>query len=211
MTNNKINCKKCDKEKHISEFYKSKINKSICKECWNKISKINLDRKYIDLKNEIIGYYVYRLILNNEIIYIGKSECLSVRLKAHKKDKKFDKVEIIRFNNRPNMHLAEVYFINKFKPVLNKEYLYKYDKIMTMPLFDNLEWKTLNNIESHETINKNLCDIKTCFIRKRSRKYIVYTEYSNGKQKNMGSFEYEEQAKQLRDYIRQHIQQSNKL
>jgi len=65
---------------------------------------------------------VYELIHNNEIVYIGKAtKHLSGRLGVHVSDptKVFDTVVAYEIHNESDIHIAELYLINKLKPKYN--------------------------------------------------------------------------------------------
>jgi len=64
--------------------------------------------------------FVYRLYKNNEIIYVGKTINLSNRINNHKKDKDFDYYDYTIVSDSET-HIYEVYYINKYKPILNKD------------------------------------------------------------------------------------------
>lgn len=62
--------------------------------------------------------YVYFLINNGNIIYVGQSNCLVGRIYSHKLDKVFDYVFTIQVPAN-SMSLLEYYYINKIKPYIN--------------------------------------------------------------------------------------------
>lgn len=79
--------------------------------------------------------YVYKFIdKNNKCMYVGQSQCLSTRINQHLglKSKKFTKkllkeiqrVEYIKVRDRIEARQYEIYYINKYKPYLNKADLY---------------------------------------------------------------------------------------
>ena len=116
-----------------------------CKRCMNTANKENSDAYYQRRKDIVKGNCLYMLKDNNKIVYIGKSTALGVRLHEHKKDKKFNKVYYIKFNNRTNMELAEIYFIYKYKPRLNREFLhYKDEEVISIKEFDSMKWSKLD-------------------------------------------------------------------
>lgn len=77
-------------------------------------------------------YYVYRFIDKNEnIIYIGKSNRIDLRIKEHFSNyghlpkecyENTIRVECIEFSTKVEMDIKEIYYINKFKPEYNKNY-----------------------------------------------------------------------------------------
>jgi len=73
-----------------------------------------------------LGYYVYRYMLDNKWIYVGKSDhALLSRIKTHKREEKFRPyrnatVEYIRLASRSDMNLTELLLIKTMHPVLNE-------------------------------------------------------------------------------------------
>lgn len=118
-------CSICKEIKPLEDFRRGRI----CRDCERKKNNINSKKYNEESKNRVKGNFVYRLIHNNEIIYIGKSTQINVRLTHHLRDKDFDTVEVIQFDNEVDMCISEIYFINKYKPRLNKEFIYSDAKI----------------------------------------------------------------------------------
>lgn len=74
-------------------------------------------------------YYVYRFInKNGAIIYVGKTNDLDNRIYTHINDghlplecySQVYKIQYLIFKTKVDMDIAELYFINKFKPLYNK-------------------------------------------------------------------------------------------
>ena len=63
--------------------------------------------------------FVYFLIKENEIIYIGKTGGIFNRIREHLKDKDFDNIKYICADNRKELHKLEVHYIREHNPVLN--------------------------------------------------------------------------------------------
>jgi hypothetical protein len=64
---------------------------------------------------------VYRLFKNHKVVYAGKSINVKNRIKDHIKDKGFDYFDFSIMNNESNKNLYEIYYIDKYKPIYNKE------------------------------------------------------------------------------------------
>lgn len=69
-------------------------------------------------------YYIYLLIKNKEVVYVGRTNNLDNRIKSHKRQgKDFDEVKIMEIGNDVNAYdlteLAEYYYIKKYKPKYN--------------------------------------------------------------------------------------------
>lgn len=87
---------------------------------------------------------IYFLYSGPEIVYIGKSGyCIADRLSSHilgtsgDCKKEFDKVIAYEINNDTDMHIAEIYLINRHTPKYNADALGK--SILTL---------TINNLDS---------------------------------------------------------------
>lgn len=84
------------------------------------------------------------------------------------------------------MDIAEIYFIFKFKPKLNKEFNYDEGFCPNIPYLDNKNWIEFNSLFKNKKLiipKENYSEIKYCFVRKRNEKYYVYIEFFNKKQK----------------------------
>ena len=78
-----------------------------------------------------MNYIIYKIYYGNELVYIGRTkQNLKDRLRLHffcnplvKKIDIFDttKIEYTLFNTEADMFLYEVYLINLYHPVLNKD------------------------------------------------------------------------------------------
>lgn len=145
LNNIKI-CTKCGEEKEITQFYKNGQNGSVrgmCKDYCNLRMK-----EYHKLRSKT-GYYVYRLIHNKVVIYIGKTTNLDRRIKEHSEKRNFSYVEYLEFNTEVDMTLCEYYFINRCKPIENKQDLAS-SHMMQIKELDDLVWNDyslINNLK----------------------------------------------------------------
>ena len=83
-------------------------------------------------------YYVYKLFVDEEVVYIGQTYKLRQRLKNHRDGwnssipkgiiDNFSPVEYYEFDSYIDMCLYEIYFINKYKPPYNKYYNNHFEK-----------------------------------------------------------------------------------
>ena len=224
-------CSVCKKEKPISEFGLRKyIQKdgevkhryvSSCKICIRNKAR---EYYYRNLKSKKGVEYIYRFLdCDNNVIYIGKTTDLRVRMKSHFNRKShlpnecydsLKKIQFIRVYSKTLRDLKEIYYINLHKPKYNNEYNYDELPIIIKSLGEdewndvpisiiNLKEKGFKQIE-----NVNSIKIRTVFSRKRNDKYYVYLEYKDLTkdkviQKLMGTFEIEEDAKKLVNYLKE--------
>lgn len=95
---------------------------------------------YKDLKN----YYIYLLLDNETVVYVGKTNNLEARIKAHEKQgKAFDSVKRLEIGKGKEAEqlteLAEFYYIAKYKPKYNNTNVYpkRFTTVerMTKPLY----------------------------------------------------------------------------
>ncbi len=85
--------------------------------------KLSPDEHYKVYNESVKEEGIYLLYKDNHIIYIGKSNNIHNRIQQHKKDKEFDLVKSIIFKDISNIDLYEPYLINKYKPILNKDFI----------------------------------------------------------------------------------------
>lgn len=91
----------------------------IVKSNWYEVNndfKVNFLSQVID---NVSG--VYRLYKNDRIVYVGKSINIKNRVKDHRRDKDFDSFDFSIINNESNKNIYEIYYIDKHKPIYNKE------------------------------------------------------------------------------------------
>jgi hypothetical protein len=66
--------------------------------------------------------FLYFLIDNEEVVYIGSTSDLSTRIWSHKKDKKFNEVKYIMGTDRVFILYEEERYIKMFSPKYNIEH-----------------------------------------------------------------------------------------
>ncbi len=76
--------------------------------------------RYLISKLEPKYLLVYQLILEGEVVYIGKTSDIHKRLITHSKNKTFDKVLITKCDNEYNQSVLEHTLIELIRPPLNK-------------------------------------------------------------------------------------------
>lgn len=195
-------CSKCGEIKPLSEFGTRKRNGKIrplasCKKCLSDHSK----EFY---KNELKKSFntIYRFLnKDNEILYIGKSKNLKIRInnhfskQGHLPKKCYEdvyKIEFMIIFSTLFMDLKEIYFINKYKPKYNENYNNE-ETTVIIPFLDEEKWnnyddyKSIIKLEHIENIKKNYKHYgkNYVFSRKRGNSYLVYIEVrdADGKKK----------------------------
>ena len=112
------------------------------------------------------GFYVYKWVYNDNVIYVGQSRDLKNRISKERRDKKFlsytnANIFFVRCKNMAEMDILEKTLINKYQPQLNTTY--KYPDTIDLPFNTSaLEWIDLENydeyneylINSEDQVNK---------------------------------------------------------
>ena len=82
-------------------------------------------RSVADLKLKKVNGRIFNYILefNKEIVYIGYSSNLYLRLVQHKGTKYFETITLIEFSNKQTARLMEKTLIKKYRPIDNYQYL----------------------------------------------------------------------------------------
>lgn len=103
--------------------------------------------------------YIYKFVnTNNEILYIGKSVDVIRRIWSHNITKQLKDIEYtvcyIRIDNPIIISLLELYLINKYKPVYNKDSKYENYEYFNIDLdLQDKNWRILSN-STDEQITK---------------------------------------------------------
>ena len=112
-------------------------------------TKIKKSLEIIENSIEIPNYMrqisgVYFLLQDDVIVYVGKSENITLRLMTHirEKSKSFNKYYYIYYDNINEMSFMEAYYIMLLKPLYNKkEPDVKYQKEVINTLFKKQDGK----------------------------------------------------------------------
>lgn len=93
-------------------------------------------------------YYVYKMInIENETLYIGKTSNIENRVKQHKRDKYWmdDAVRVYysELKNKTDMDIYEIYYINKYNPIHNKDFMNENQFSIKLPELEFVEYKIL--------------------------------------------------------------------
>lgn len=121
-------------DNNISEhtyFYKIIIFKESSKAKSILSDNITYSEEYkIFIQNNINKFGIYFLFdENKKLIYIGKSKDLSSRVHSSVKEKNAKYFRISYTKTLSDIHIFEVFYILKYKPELNTEYLGDYDEL----------------------------------------------------------------------------------
>ena len=121
-------------------------------------------------------YYVYRYMLDDRWIYVGKTDnSLMERLYAHRFEPKFKPyrnavIQYIELGNRSDMNVTESMLIKLMKPVLNRNDLtenilpFKYDD-------SNVVWRDIKNAPRKTSQDKTI-SIDTSLLNDMLDKYM---------------------------------------
>ena len=111
-------------------------------------------------------YYVYKYYINNELLYIGRTNDFIKRFKQHLNENiqynNVTKIAIATFSSSGDMMLYEKYYITKFHPPLNKVDMQFTSPTFTLP---EPEW----NIYTREEFN-NLIVLKNNIKKEKEEK-----------------------------------------
>ena len=96
------------------------------------------------------GFIVYRIYYGDTIVYVGRTkQPLQSRIHNHFHKSAFtmlldinyvSKIEYTMFNTAADMAVAEVYYINKYHSMLNKDDHMKDNLTFDVYILDNMKW-----------------------------------------------------------------------
>ena len=101
-----------------------------------------------------MGYFLYRFLSSDEVIYIGKTKNLERRISKHFSGNghlehdciyETDKVEYAKVETNTEMDMLEIYYINKFAPKYNKINNYQEKNIFIS--INEVKWCQLEEFE----------------------------------------------------------------
>src|SRR4028118_1031544 len=107
----------------------------------------------IPIDSEEENYYVYFLVDSAEtILYIGKTTRLRARMRQHfvaelvaietwRESVNRNKIITVKCNNACDMDLYETYFINKYKPLYNKDKIFNSSPTFEFPVIEPVIYK----------------------------------------------------------------------
>lgn len=94
-----------------------------------------------------MNYYVYRFLINENVVYVGKTIDIDKRMYTHFTKghlplecyEQIDAIQYIECKNNTDMNIKELYFINKYKPIYNTVNKSENDEVMIRE-FESIEW-----------------------------------------------------------------------
>ena len=114
-----------------------------------------------------MSFYIYKHILNNEVVYIGKTKNIHQRITQHLGEKdsvlwkaSIDKIMIADVETEIDLDLYETYLINTLKPKYNSSKLYKGKSRLNFDELKFYEYKRrvdLNKFYKCDTIALGFC------------------------------------------------------
>lgn len=113
---------------------------------------------YEDFIRKYLGKFIYFLIKNNKIVYIGETCCLYRRLMVHKSTNKYDFDSISYFDyskcdiDFEDLKVLENYFINQHKSHIKNKKIPKLNKKLICEVLSKVEHVAPRTI-SREDIN----------------------------------------------------------
>ena len=147
------------------------------------------------------SYKIYKVYYGTALVYIGRTkQDLQSRLRCHffKKPKykvidihKVSKVEYAEVSTMADMYLYEIYYINKLKPLLNKDDKATDNLTITLPELEFTEYtirlkdKWIKDVDSllHDErllyVSKRLYNKKKREAKEQYRKIEEYNEWLN--------------------------------
>lgn len=144
-------------------------------------------------------FYVYRFInKDNEIIYVGKTNCMESRMYQHRNNKmpfykEYYKIEYITFEKENEQSFYEILMINKFNPKYNIKD--KYNTSFNIEDIKENDWKIYDEIKLYTD-------------EEMSQIYNYYTKMTG---RHQGHFKrmMKEKIKYARDDIEKSIRSEN--
>lgn len=114
-------------------------------------------------------YYVYRFIEGKEVVYIGKTNDIYLRMSQHSRNKEWitknTMVEYITFKTKTEMDIYELYYISKWQPKHNTKS--KREEIMELVLdeFTWIRFMPKEEIREIDTLRKENDKLKSECVR----------------------------------------------
>nr|DAW58867.1 MAG TPA: UvrABC system protein C [Caudoviricetes sp.] len=82
----------------------------------------DFDNCHVLYKRQLLTNYIYFLIKNEEVVYVGQTSKGLCRIYQHLDNKVFDKVYLLKVEDKNDLNKLELFYIFKYKPLYNKSY-----------------------------------------------------------------------------------------
>lgn len=135
------------------------------------------------------GFTLYRIFYGDSIVYLGRTmQPLQNRIRGHLFKKpmhrvihieQVTKIEYTTFQSEADMFLYEIYFINLWKPALNRDDLAPDELSVALP---DVEWKEFKT-PLWEKWRKKIAESDTEIEHRRQRKAIAFEKDREMRQK----------------------------
>jgi len=156
------------------------------------ICSVFKQRRYLKLKNkELVKfinkfsprvYCVYKLYLDENLVYVGSSYAIITRIATHFKDKLFNSVDICTKGTKQEMLALEHKLIDLHKPKYNKSSNLKYLKLYGEGVaVEDEHFISLESFLIEQPVRKNASNILYTLFNGSSFKYPYGKLNSNGK------------------------------
>lgn len=179
-------CKPCmNKRTEVSNKKRSKIKMSVINRVSISIDKEVFDKNLytefnikdiIQLNKNNSDKFIYFLLKDNELVYIGKSNgnFLS-RINSHLKDKDFSDIRYRTILTTSSLDKIEKQLITKYRPKLNKEYIFndaKYD-IFDLKTEEVIRGTKTSLIDTLRTTESSLNGLLQEHSKKLYKRYVL--------------------------------------
>lgn len=82
----------------------------------------DFDNCHVLYKRQLFTDYIYFLIKNEEVVYVGQTSKGLCIIYQHLDNKVFDKVYLLKVEDKNDLNKLELFYIFKYKPLYNKSY-----------------------------------------------------------------------------------------
>lgn len=135
------------------------------------------EKEYINLTH-VPTMFVYFLLNNKEVVYVGQTKTGLARVYNHTKSKKFDEIYVIVCDDIDELNYLEGYYIVKYTPKYNKNYNTSYlVKICDVVSQINQTYNCHINLHKVTKMIKEL-DIELVTVPDSDNYYLTVDDYS---------------------------------
>lgn len=84
----------------------------------------DFDNCHVLYKRQLLTNYIYFLIKNEEVVYVGQTSKGISKINQHLDNKDFDIVYVLRVEDKNELNKLKKFYVSKYKPIYNKKYNY---------------------------------------------------------------------------------------